>query len=193
MPRHPLPACRVRPFLPDELSAMLAPPEADDMECSDSTISVLHKAAKHKYQFSSVHGPGATQKDVFSADVAPLYASSPRARQLCPPLPAGSDELLSPASRRLDSVYHGVSSTIFSYGMTGSGKTHTMSGDPRSAADMGIIPRTVKALFLKRARLRKAVISISAEYLEIYKDECFDLLVPRVRPLSELPPRLCFY
>ena len=68
--------------------------------------------------------------------------------------------------------------------MTGSGKTYTMSGDPRSAADMGIIPRAVKALFLKRARLRKAVISISVEYLEIYKDECFDLLVARVRALD---------
>lgn len=65
-------ACRVRPFLPHELSAMLAPPEADDIECSDHTISVLHKAAKHKYQFSSVHGPEASQKDVFAADVAPL-------------------------------------------------------------------------------------------------------------------------
>lgn len=63
--------------------------------------------------------------------------------------------------------------------MTGSGKTHTMQGDPRSANAMGIIPRVVKALFLKRARMKKVAIEISVEYMEIYKDECFDLLTPK--------------
>lgn len=155
---------------------MLAPPEADDIECSERTISVLHKAAKHKYQFSSVHGPEATQKDVFAADVAPLCVLA----RVGASLSLTDDPLSRAVAHRLDSVYQGVSTTVFSYGMTGSGKTHTMSGDPRSAADMGIIPRTVKALFLKRARLRKAAITISFEFLEIYKDECFDLLAPKV-------------
>lgn len=44
-------ACRVRPFLPDELSVMLSPPDEDDIVCSGTSISVLHKAAKHKYRF----------------------------------------------------------------------------------------------------------------------------------------------
>ena len=58
------------------------------------------------------------------------------------------------------------------------GKTHTMQGVANSSKEMGIIPRTLSALFLKQKRLKKSRIEISIEYLEIYCDDCFDLLVP---------------
>jgi hypothetical protein len=67
---------------------------------------------------------------------------------------------------------------VFAYGNTGSGKTHTMQGVASSSKEMGIIPRTISALFLKQKRLKKSRIEISIEYLEIYCDDCFDLLVP---------------
>lgn len=71
---------------------------------------------------------------------------------------------------------------------------------------MGIIPRVVKALFLKRARMKKVNIEVYMvsfwsrqafrvgsdvfvwqEYMEIYRDECFDLLVQRAGVSSSHP------
>ena len=39
-------------------------------------------------------------------------------------------------------MYQGYNSTIFAYGQTGTGKTHTMEGSKSEANQEGIIPRT---------------------------------------------------
>ena len=44
----------------------------------------------------------------------------------------------------IDSVIEGFNGTIFAYGQTSSGKTHTMVGNSESE---GIIPRTIKQIF----------------------------------------------
>jgi len=44
----------------------------------------------------------------------------------------------------IDSALQGVNGTIFAYGQTSSGKTHTMKGDPESP---GIIPLTIAEIF----------------------------------------------
>ena len=41
-------------------------------------------------------------------------------------------------------VMNGISGTIFAYGVTSSGKTHTMMG---CAADPGLVPRSIKTIF----------------------------------------------
>jgi Kinesin motor domain len=41
-------------------------------------------------------------------------------------------------------VLSGVSGTIFAYGVTSSGKTHTMMG---SQADVGVVPRAIRTVF----------------------------------------------
>jgi len=46
----------------------------------------------------------------------------------------------------LDPLLSGIHTTIFAYGVTGSGKTHTMLGDS-IGVDEGIMPRTIRALF----------------------------------------------
>jgi kinesin family protein 22 len=51
-----------------------------------------------------------------------------------------------------------------------------MQGVASSSKECGIIPRTIKALFLKQARMKRVKITVSMEYLEIYCDDCFDLL-----------------
>jgi kinesin family member 22 len=69
--------------------------------------------------------------------------------------------------------------TIFAYGVTSSGKTHTMQG---TREQPGVIPRYVKGLFEKRDGLpseHAESISFQVSYIEIYKDEVFDLLVNR--------------
>lgn len=44
----------------------------------------------------------------------------------------------------IEPVVLGISGTVFAYGVTSSGKTHTMMG---TAADPGVVPRAITALF----------------------------------------------
>lgn len=67
-------------------------------------------------------------------------------------------------------VYAGLSVTVFAYGVTSSGKTHTMQG---SNEDPGIIPRVVESLFHNQ----KEGDQLTMSYIEIYRDEVYDLLV----------------
>ncbi|KAJ6557848.1 P-loop containing nucleoside triphosphate hydrolase protein [Mycena capillaripes] len=73
----------------------------------------------------------------------------------------------------VDVAWGGVTVTIFAYGVTSSGKTYTMQGPPN---DPGVIPRVVEALFAKSTPERT---EIAVSYIEIYKDDVYDLLVAR--------------
>ena len=53
----------------------------------------------------------------------------------------------------IDTILEGYNATVFAYGATGAGKTHTMLGTP---GDPGVIYRTVTALFDKMAELRES-------------------------------------
>ncbi|KAG6900381.1 hypothetical protein C0993_011731 [Termitomyces sp. T159_Od127] len=76
-----------------------------------------------------------------------------------------------------DSSYSGsVTVTIFAYGVTSSGKTHTMQG---TKLEPGVIPRTIRAMFDKKEKITGYNVSLLASYMEIYKDEVYDLLVTR--------------
>uniref|UniRef100_A0A453R207 Kinesin-like protein n=3 Tax=Aegilops tauschii subsp. strangulata TaxID=200361 RepID=A0A453R207_AEGTS len=69
----------------------------------------------------------------------------------------------------------GINGTIFAYGVTSSGKTHTMHGDQRSP---GIIPLAVKDAFgiIQETLNREFLLRVS--YLEIYNEVVNDLLNP---------------
>ncbi|GMH08221.1 hypothetical protein Nepgr_010061 [Nepenthes gracilis] len=69
----------------------------------------------------------------------------------------------------------GINGTIFAYGVTSSGKTHTMHGDQRSP---GIIPLAVKDAFsiIQETPSREFLLRVS--YLEIYNEVINDLLNP---------------
>ena len=47
----------------------------------------------------------------------------------------------------VDNVLEGFNGTIFAYGQTGTGKTHTMSGEIGSSDNQGIIPNTFVHIF----------------------------------------------
>jgi len=82
-------------------------------------------------------------------------------------------------------LMEGFNVTIFAYGTTGSGKTHTMQGDENSP---GITPRMVGEIFEKietyaqdrpddpRASTRK--IEVLCSYFEIYNEHVNDLIEP---------------
>nr|AMS24220.1 kinesin 7-Ic protein [Marsilea vestita] len=69
----------------------------------------------------------------------------------------------------------GVNGTVFAYGVTSSGKTHTMHGDQKSP---GIIPLAVKDVFnfIQDTPGREYLLRVS--YLEIYNEVINDLLNP---------------
>lgn len=76
----------------------------------------------------------------------------------------------------LDSVLDGYNATVFAYGATGCGKTHTITG---TAQMPGIIFLTMQELFEKIAdRSDDKQTEITLSYLEIYNETIRDLLVP---------------
>ena len=76
----------------------------------------------------------------------------------------------------LDSVLDGYNATVFAYGATGCGKTHTITG---TLQQPGIIFLTMQELFERIAdRTEDKVTEISLSYLEIYNETIRDLLVP---------------
>ncbi|KAI1119290.1 kinesin motor domain-containing protein [Nemania sp. NC0429] len=76
----------------------------------------------------------------------------------------------------LDSVLDGYNATVFAYGATGCGKTHTITGTTQMP---GIIFLTMQELFEKINDCSdEKHTEISLSYLEIYNETIRDLLVP---------------
>ncbi|KAJ4472091.1 kinesin-domain-containing protein, partial [Lentinula aciculospora] len=111
--------------------------------------------------FHAAFGPVTTQLELFDTAVAPHLAP----------------------------LLKGHTLTILAYGPTSSGKTHTMEGSP---TEPGIIPRSVKVLFEMSEEGKESgkiiKFDVHMTYLELYKDDAFDLLVSQ-RTHEKLPIR----
>ncbi|KAG7492233.1 hypothetical protein MATL_G00011630 [Megalops atlanticus] len=109
-----------------------------------------------QYQFDAFYGEQTTQQEVFMTSVKPI----------------------------LPHLLNGQNASVFAYGPTGAGKTHTMLG---SQEQPGVIPRAVKEVFhLVRAREKDADdwdYTIGMSYLEIYNEKVLDLLSPNTQDL----------
>ncbi|KAF9010276.1 P-loop containing nucleoside triphosphate hydrolase protein [Cyathus striatus] len=152
-------AARLRPRIQGEIddnSVKICHTSDDSVGSSSSTRSNSFICVTNprdtsqvfKFPFSSCYDENTSQEEIFQNDVDPL----------------------------IDVVYSGVTVTIFAYGVTSSGKTHTMQG---TKADPGIIPRVVRAMFDKKSHIQCYETSLAVSYMEIYKDEVYDLLVAR--------------
>lgn len=80
----------------------------------------------------------------------------------------------------IDSVLEGFNGTIFAYGQTSSGKTHTMTGsDIENVELQGIIPRMVRTVFNRiDAASDQIEFSVKVSMIEIYMERIRDLLEP---------------
>ena len=97
-------------------------------------------------------------------------------------------EVFDPMQPMIDSVMQGYEATVFAYGQTGTGKTHTMEGDVMDPNEKGVIPRSVEAIFDRLGHKDKySEFSVSASYLEIYNEELTDLLVELPVTLKKAP------
>ncbi|XP_036696728.1 kinesin-like protein KIF23 isoform X7 [Balaenoptera musculus] len=111
--------CRVRPLsLPEQECCI---------EVINNTTVQLHTPEGYRlnrngdyketqYSFKQVFGIHTTQKELFDVVANPL----------------------------VDDLIHGKNGLLFTYGVTGSGKTHTMTGSPREG---GLLPRCLDMLF----------------------------------------------
>uniref|UniRef100_A0A182PQD4 Kinesin motor domain-containing protein n=1 Tax=Anopheles epiroticus TaxID=199890 RepID=A0A182PQD4_9DIPT len=108
-----------------------------------------------KFTFDRTFAPNSKQHEIYHAVVAPY----------------------------IEEVLSGFNCTVFAYGQTGTGKTHTMVGEEEpelSAAweddtQTGIIPRAVNHLF-DELRMTELEFSMRISYLELYNEELCDLL-----------------
>nr|XP_045372885.1 kinesin-like protein KIF23 isoform X4 [Camelus bactrianus] len=111
--------CRVRPLsIPDQECCI---------EVISSTTVQLHTPEGYRlnrngdyketqYSFKQVFGTHTTQKELFDAVANPL----------------------------VEDLIHGKNGLLFTYGVTGSGKTHTMTGSP---GEGGLLPRCLDMIF----------------------------------------------
>ncbi|TDL18799.1 kinesin-domain-containing protein [Rickenella mellea] len=150
-------AARLRPRIAGEQED-----DAVDVRDEDgsSCVTVAHprdSGQRFKFRFSSCYGESSTQEELFRNDIQPM----------------------------MDFVFGGMTVTVFAYGVTSSGKTHTMQG---TKTDPGVIPRVVKSLFERTGQMPHNDTSITLSYVEIYKDDVYDLLVDR-ETAPKLPVR----
>ena len=85
----------------------------------------------------------------------------------------------SSAQNIVKDVLNGYNGTIFAYGQTSSGKTHTMEGVIGDGQLQGIIPRIVNDIFNHIYSMEENLeFHIKVSYFEIYLDKVRDLLDP---------------
>ena len=77
------------------------------------------REAPRSFTFDNVYGEGAEQKTIYDETAAPI----------------------------VEAALQGYNGTIFAYGQTGAGKTHTMEGYPDPPELRGIIPNTFRHIF----------------------------------------------
>ncbi|XP_060731726.1 kinesin heavy chain [Tachysurus vachellii] len=81
------------------------------------------------------------------------------------------------AKQIVKDVLNGYNGTIFAYGQTSSGKTHTMEGNLHDSARKGIIPRISQDIFDHIYSMDEDLeFHIKVSYFEIYLDKIRDLL-----------------
>ncbi|KAK0649259.1 P-loop containing nucleoside triphosphate hydrolase protein [Cercophora newfieldiana] len=128
--------------------------------------SPKNESEEFSFAFNGVYEQSTTQEELFTAEVAP----------------------------HIKALFQGLDVTIFAYGVTGTGKTHTMRGGLK-LAERGVIPRLLSNVFRRGKKIAKdtdgdTTVQVALSYYEIYNDKVFDLLEPpEKRTPSGLPLR----
>jgi len=87
----------------------------------------------------------------------------------------------------VQSVLEGYNGTVFAYGQTGAGKSHTMEGENEPSSLRGVIPNSFEHIFDHIAlNGKKDKYLVRASYFEIYNEEVRDLLSENPQQSLEL-------
>ena len=83
-----------------------------------------------------------------------------------------------------ENVVSGYNGTIFAYGQTGTGKTHTISGVPKDPHLKVIMPRAFESIFqMVQSDIERQYL-VRVSYLEIYNEEIRDLMSKKPQKLE---------
>lgn len=86
----------------------------------------------------------------------------------------------------VSSTLEGYNGTVFAYGQTGTGKTHTMEGYSADPSQPGIIPQAFNHIFTAIEASADTQYLVRASFLEIYNEEIRDLLSKSPKDKLEL-------
>lgn len=86
----------------------------------------------------------------------------------------------------VNSTLEGYNGTVFAYGQTGTGKTHTMEGYSADPTQQGIIPQAFDHIFKAIEASADTQYLVRASFLEIYNEEIRDLLSKNPKDKLEL-------
>ncbi|KPI88964.1 putative OSM3-like kinesin [Leptomonas seymouri] len=105
------------------------------------------------FAFDAVYNNTFTQRDIFLQEVQPLA----------------------------DAVLQGYNATVFAYGQSGSGKTHTMTGKLSQRETWGMMPQVVDYLFseIKKLTSTTKTFKVKVSYVELYNGKSRDLLTTK--------------
>jgi kinesin family protein 11 len=142
---------RLRPMSARELKGNALPICTASTEKKEVTVikGTGARTLRSTFAFDDVFTSFSTQKEVYDQTLAPVVAD----------------------------VLNGFESTVFAYGQTGTGKTHTMEGDIENPTERGVIPRAAFDVF-RRLESDASYVdhSVTCSFLEIYNEELGDLL-----------------
>ncbi|KAJ1038285.1 hypothetical protein NDA11_007751 [Ustilago hordei] len=147
----------IRPIVKpmDQKVLVFDPPDTNPLTRLYNNNPLAHGSRRNKdvrYAFDRVFDSTASQSHVFA--------------ETCKPL--------------LDGILNGYNASVFAYGATGCGKTHTISGTPQ---DPGLIFLTMKELYDRIQDARDdSDVQIRLSYLEIYNETIRDLLSSEPTP-----------
>lgn len=105
------------------------------------------------FAFDAVYNNTFTQRDIFLQEVQPLA----------------------------DAVLQGYNATVFAYGQSGSGKTHTMTGKLTNREMWGMMPQVVDYFFaeIKKLTSQTRTFKVKVSYVELYNGKSRDLLASK--------------
>ena len=113
-------------------------------QSSSISVNTMERKSKltKQFTFDKVFNQYATQEEVYTSVVAPV----------------------------VHEVLEGFNCTVFAYGQTGTGKTHTMEGEIDHAELKGIIPRAVEHIFETLKSREETEYSVKVSFLELYNE-----------------------
>ena len=150
--------CRFRPLNQQERSS----PDLINLSFNDPTSLTLTPSPEGSspltFTYDYLFTPDSTQEEVFSISAKPI----------------------------IEDVLQGFNGTIFAYGQTASGKTHTMTGhDIFDPVSMGIVPRMISTVFDKiEASDENVEFAVKVSYSELYLEKINDLIAPGGKSLK---------
>ncbi|XP_043464822.1 kinesin-like protein KIF19 isoform X2 [Leptopilina heterotoma] len=141
-------AVRIKPLSRAESGRSLHAINEKMVMIEDVDVEKQKRSFPRQYLFDVVFGEDSTQEAVYEGTTRSL----------------------------VQNVLLGYNATVFAYGATGAGKTHTMVGSP---SNRGIMVRALNDIFLATRRLPENVEhSVTMSYMEIYNENIRDLLNP---------------